>query len=157
MSNLPRTAYLEQLLRNDPTSYERVPADLAQARLILVRIADEELLAVMLLSRQAYRSGLDSLHRTAHTSAYDAARKGVDAVLLALGVRCSRAAGHVGTVKAAAAVLPPPPESRARNVQAFARARLVRHEDEYPRAPETSTVSLRERRFQTKLLRTAGC
>jgi hypothetical protein len=36
----------------------------------------------MLQSWQAQRAVLESLHRTAHTAAYDAARKAVDAVLL---------------------------------------------------------------------------
>jgi hypothetical protein len=147
---LPRPAGLNELLVARAHWYDRLPPNIEQARLIATRLRDEELLAVMLQSSHAYRSNLPSLHRTAHTLAYDAARKAVDAVLLAAGIRPSREGGHIATVTAAAAILQPPPASRTRNVQAFARARLVRHEDEYPRDPTTSVISLRERRFQTQ-------
>lgn len=93
---------------------------------------------------------LRALHRTAHTLAYDAARKAVEAVLLAMGVRISRSGGHHSTVAAAETILPPPPPSRRRNALSFARARNVRHEDEYPRQPTHATLTLRERREQTQ-------
>ena len=147
---LARPAALGQLLVAKAHWYDQVPANVDQARLVVRRIAEEELLAVMLQSTQAHRSSLPSLYRTAHTLAYDAARKAVDAVLLAMGLRPSREGGHIATVTAAEAILQPPPASRSRNVQAFARARLVRHEDEYPRDPTTSVIPLRERRFQTQ-------
>jgi hypothetical protein len=35
-------------------------------------------------------------------------------------------------------------------VRSFAQARLLRHEDEYPRAEDRSRIALRERRFQTQ-------
>lgn len=150
MKDLSRPEALEGLLRRRAAWYSQVPPDPEQARLILTRIAEEELLSIMLQSAQALRPGLESLHRTAHTLAYDAARKAVDALLLAMGVRTTRDGGHVATVTAAEAILVPPPPSRTRNVQSFARARQVRHEDEYPRDPATAMVSLRERRFQTQ-------
>lgn len=146
-----RPPALARLVHDDPR-FEEVPADPGGARALLARIAEEELLSVMLQSWQAQRAGLESLHRTAHTAAYDAARKAVDAVLLSLGLRTTRLAGHHGTVSAAEAILVPPPASRARNVRAFGQARLVRHEDEYPRADESSRITLRERRFQTQNL-----
>jgi hypothetical protein len=149
-NGLARPVGLDQLLVAKAHWYDRVPANVDQARLIVTRVADEELLAVMLQSTQAHRSSLPSLDRTAHTLAYDAARKAVDAVLLAMGLRPSREGGHIATVTAAEAILRPPPASRSRNVRAFARARLVRHEDEYPRDPTTSVIPLRERRFQTQ-------
>jgi hypothetical protein len=67
-----------------------------------------------------------------------------------MGVRVSRTGGHHTTVAAAEAILIPPPPSRRRNVLSFARARNVRHEDEYPRQPTQATVTLRERREQTQ-------
>ena len=151
MAEPSRPPALARLVQDDPR-FEEVPPDPARARALLVRIADEELLSVMLQSWQAQRAGLDSLHRTAHTVAYDAARKAVDTVLLSAGVRTTRLAGHHGTVAAAEAILVPPPASRTRNVRAFGQARLVRHEDEYPRAVECSRITLRERRFQTQNL-----
>lgn len=150
IDGLPRPAALDQLLVAKAHWYDRVPADVEQAGLIVARIGEEELLAVMLQSAAARRSNLPSLHRTAHTLAYDAARKAVDAALLAMGARPSREGGHIATVTAAEAILQPPPAARSRNVRAFARARLVRHEDEYPRDPTTPVISLRERRFQTQ-------
>jgi hypothetical protein len=67
-----------------------------------------------------------------------------------MGVRISRAGGHHTTVAAAEAVLLPPPPSRRRNALSFARARNVRHEDEYPRPTTHAGVTLRERREQTQ-------
>jgi len=151
MAEPVRPRELARLIQDDPR-FEEVPPDPERARVLLVRIADEELLSVMLQSWQAARAGPDSLHRTAHTAAYDAARKAVDAVLLAVGVRTTRLAGHHGTVAAAEVILVPPPASRTRNVRAFGQARLVRHEDEYPRSVESSRITLRERRFQTQNL-----
>lgn len=148
--SLPLMPELARLLQERPDWFDRVPADADSARMILDRVSAEELLAVMLQSWQARRSGVDSLHRTAHTLAYDAARKSVDAVLLATGVRTSRAGGHQATVLAAEVVLPPPPDSRRRNVLAFRQARFVRHDDEYPRPRTAGTVTLRERRSQTQ-------
>jgi hypothetical protein len=104
----------------------------------------------MVQSHHAYVAGLEALHRTAHTLAYDAARKSVDALLMALGLRVTRLGGHHTTVAAAEALLLPPPPSRRRNALAFARARNVRHEDEYPRPQGGASVTLRERREQTQ-------
>ncbi len=72
------------------------------------------------------------------------------ALLLAMGVRVTRSGRHHTTVAAAEAILLPPPPSRRRTVLSFARARNVRHEDEYPRRPTQATVTLRERREQTR-------
>ena len=150
MTPLQPTAELRALVRGRAEQFTSVPADLASARQQLVRIEQEELLAVMVQSYQAYQANIDALHRTAHTLAYDAARKAVEAVLLAMGVRISRVGGHHTTVAAAEAVLLPPPPSRRRNALSFARARNVRHEDEYPRPTTQSGVTLREWREQTQ-------
>jgi len=147
---LQPTAELGALLRERADQFASVPADPDSARQQLRRIQQEELLAVMVQSHHAHQAGIDALHRTAHTLAYDAARKAVEAVLLAMGVRVSRSGGHHSTVAAAETVLLPPPPSRRRNVLSFARARNVRHEDEYPRQPTHATVTLRERREQTQ-------
>ena len=153
MTPLQPTAELRALLRERADQFASVPADPDSARQQLLRIEQEELLAVMVQSHHAHHAGIDALHRTAHTLAYDAARKAVEAVLLAMGVRISRSGGHHSTVAAAETVLPPPPPSRRRNALSFARARNVRHEDEYPRQPTHATVTLRERREQTHQLR----
>lgn len=150
MTRLQPTSDLRALMRERADQFASVPADPDSARQQLVRIEQEELLAVMVQSHQAFHAELDALHRTAHTLAYDAARKAVEAVLLAMGVRASRTGGHHTTVAAAEAILIPPPPSRRRNVLSFARARNVRHEDEYPRQPNHATVTLRERREQTQ-------
>jgi hypothetical protein len=150
MSPLEPTVELRSLVSERVEQFTSVPADPDSARRQLVRIEQEELLAVMLQSHQAFHADLDALHRTAHTFAYDAARKAVDAVLLAIGIRVTRQGGHHTTVAAAEAILLPPPPSRRRNALAFARARTVRHEDEYPRGSTRATVTLRERREQTQ-------
>jgi|GEM_PF-4340203 len=137
-------------MRERAEQFTSVPADPDSARLQLARIEQEELLAVMVQSHQAFLANIEGLHRTAHTLAYDAARKAVDAVLLAVGVRVARSGGHHTTVAAAEAIFLPPPPSRRRNVLSFARARNVRHEDEYPRRPAQATITLRERREQTQ-------
>lgn len=137
-------------MRERVEQFTSVPADPGSAKQQLARIEQEELLAVMVQSHHAYHADIEALHRTAHTLAYDAARKAVDAVLLAMGVRVTRSGGHHTTVAAAEAILRPPPPSRRRNALSFARARNVRHEDEYPRQPMRATVTLRERREQTQ-------
>jgi len=150
MTSPQPTVELHALIRERAEQFASVPADPDSARLRLARIEQEELLAVMVQSHQAHRANIEGLHRTAHTLAYDAARKAVDALLLAMGVRVTRSGGHHTTVAAAEAILLPPPPSRRRNVLSFARARNVRHEDEYPRRPTQATVTLRERREQTQ-------
>jgi hypothetical protein len=137
-------------VRERTDQFSSVPADPDSARRQLVRVEGEEMLAVMLQSHQAHVADIEALHRTAHTLAYDAARKSVDAVLLAMGLRVTRLGGHHTTVAVAEAILLPPPPSRRRTALSFARARNVRHEDEYPRPHGRSTVTLRERRDQTQ-------
>lgn len=150
MSPLQPTTELRVLLRERADQFTSVPPDPESARQQLIRIEQEELLAVMVQSHHAYHAGIDALYRTAHTLAYDAARKAVEAVLLGMGVRISRSGGHHTAVAAAEMFLLAPPPSRRRNALSFARARNVRHEDEYPRQPAQATVTLRERREQTQ-------
>lgn len=138
--------------RAHPTWFEAVPADPRTAEQIVERIVAEELLAVMVATTSAATAGHEGLHRIAHTAAYDAARKSVDAVLLADGWRVTREGGHVATVRAAESLLVPPPGSRTRNVDAFRRSRNVRHDDEYPR-PERAgrpPIQIAERRPLTQ-------
>ncbi len=150
MSSPQPTPQLRALVRERTDQFSSVPADPDSARRQLVRVEGEELLAVMLQSHHAHLADIEALHRTAHTLAYDAARKSVEAALLAMGLRVTRLGGHHSTVAAAEAILLPPPLSRTRNALAFARARNVRHEDEDPRPHGRATVTLRERRSQTQ-------
>ncbi len=147
---IARPPALTSLLRQHPSWYESVAADVDYATTLLDRIVGEELAAVMAQTAAAITTGNDGLHRTAHTLAYDAARKAVDAVLLSMGLRVSRDGGHVATVEAAIALFEPPPASRERNTDAFRRSRRVRHEDEYPRQSARPPLTVRERRPLTQ-------
>lgn len=120
--------------------FERVPADEAFARDVLEHVANdgEVLLFAAVSGRWA----------KAHTLSYDAARKSVEALLLARGWRVSSRRG--GAHQAVAAVvdawlgsaLPPGP----RIARKFTAAVVARHSEEYPhpRDPARTDRELRE-------------
>lgn len=77
---------MDDLVGRQPTWYDAVPPDPNHAKAVLERLLEEEVVAVLTQTATAITGNLDGLHRTAHTLAYDAARKAVDAPVGGLGV-----------------------------------------------------------------------
>jgi hypothetical protein len=78
----------------------------------------------------------------AYTALYDAARKGLTAVLENQGLRPTTTGGHVAPYKAVMAQLHPPAGPKLRP---FDRMRRARHQAEYPdfRSPEITVSDVR--------------
>lgn len=115
---------VEHLCTHDPR-FERVPADAVFARRVLDELAEDG--KIMLYA------AVNGRWAKAHTLAYDAARKSVEALLLTRGWRVtSRGGGHQATVAIVdtwlGSAAPPGP----RIARKFAAAVVARHSEEYP-------------------------
>lgn len=120
--------------------FERVPPDEAFARDVLEQVAEDGEVVLFAAGRGRWAK--------AHTMSYDAARKSMEALLLASGWRVTSRRG--GAHQAVAAVVdawlgsaPPPGPRIARK---FAAAVVARHSEEYPhpRDPARTDRELRE-------------
>lgn len=116
---------VRDLLRDEERA-QRVPADLDYARQIVARVRDEELELALFAASRGHEAKVNTL-------TYDAARKAVEALLLAAGWRVRAAPGAhslVGEVVDAwlGSADDPGPRIAAR----FSAARKARHDDEYP-------------------------
>lgn len=75
----------------------------------------------------------------AHTSAYDAARKSVEAVLLSRGWRAGGAGGgHLAVGEVVEVWLSEAPDPGPRIARKFAASHIARHQDEYPHPKDRS-------------------
>jgi hypothetical protein len=113
------------LLERDERA-ERCPPDPTYAELVLERILGEEIEDVLHAAAQARWT-------KANTYSYDAARKSIEAWLLACGWRIRAAAGaHAAVGEVAHAWLRPDAQAGPRIAASFAASRKARHDDEYP-------------------------
>lgn len=127
-----------KLIDGNRTIFQAVPPDPTYAIEVLDGVVESELDLVMV-----------GTHRGRHTKsltlAYDAARKTVEAVMLASGVRVGRGEGGHRAVTDFAEGEFIDSTAEQRDARAFATARIARHADEYPRPGdvERSTNELR--------------
>ena len=106
--------------------FERVPADPDYAERVVEDLADGECdLALYAATRQRWSK--------VNTLTYDAARKAVEALLLAAGWRVRPVAGaHAGVGEVVHLWLGTQPPPGPRIADKFAASRKARHDDEYP-------------------------
>lgn len=116
-----------------------MPPDVAFARRLLDDVVESELDLVMVATHR-------SRHRKAATLAYDGARKAVEAVMLAMGLRVGRGEGAHAAVVDFAETEFVASAAEQRDARGFATARIARHADEYP-AP--SDVERSEQELRT--------
>lgn len=130
---------VEQLCGEDDR-FDRVPADEDFAHDVLEQVADDG--EVVLFAAASGRWA------KAHTLSYDAARKSVEALLLARGWRVTsrRGGAHQAVAAAVDAWLSPAPPPGPRIARKFAAAVVARHSEEYPhpRDPVRTDRELRE-------------
>lgn len=114
------------LVASAPQRYESVPPDPDYAGEVVEEVVRSELDLVMVgTDRGRYAKAL--------TLAYDAARKSVEALMLAMGLRTGRGEGsHLAVTDLAEAEFVDSSAER-RDAGGFASARIARNADEYPR------------------------
>jgi hypothetical protein len=134
----PSTAV--ERLCSDDARFERVPADEEFARRVLDQLADDGEVWLFAAARSHWPK--------AHTLSYDAARKGVEALLLTRGWRVTgrRGGAHQAVVAVVEAWLSTAPPPGPRIARKFAAAVVARHAEEYPhpRDPARTDRELRE-------------
>lgn len=127
-----------EFLTTDPR-IERCPDDVSYASMVLQRIVDEE-------CEDALHAAAQGRWRKANTYSYDAARKSLEAWLLANGWRVRATAGaHAAVGEIVARWLGSSPAPGPRIARTFAAARKARHDDEYPSptAPQRTDREMR--------------
>lgn len=130
------------LLRSDDR-FEEIPRDVAYAE----RVVDAVLVAECEVALFAAARGQWA---KANTLTYDAARKSLEALLIAHGWRLRAVAGaHAAAVEVVQAWLYDQPDPGPRIAAKFSSARKARHEDEYP-DPRTRTRTEDELRALTQ-------
>lgn len=122
---LARRPEVRELVASSPARYSDVPADPDFSVRMLDDVSMSELDLVMLATARG-------LHRKAVTLAYDGARKAVDGVMLAMGLRVGRGEGaHAAVVDFAETEFVETPAEQ-RDARGFATARIARNAEEYP-------------------------
>ena len=105
---------------------QRCPPDSGYASTVLENIIDNE-------CEDALHAAAQDRWQKANTYAYDAARKAVEAWLLATGWRIRPVAGaHAAVVDVVDRWLEPAEDPGPRIARSFGAARKARHDDEYP-------------------------
>lgn len=123
---LPRRPEVQALVAAQPARYEDVPPDPTFCVRLLDDVTRSELDLVMFATSRG-------LYRKAVTLAYDGARKAVDGVMLAMGLRVGRGEGaHAAVVEFAETEFVDSP-AETRDARGFATARIARNAEEYPR------------------------
>lgn len=122
---LERRPQVRALVAAQRARYSDVPADADFSVRLLEDVSTSELDLVMIATARG-------LHRKAVTLAYDGARKAVDAVMLAMGLRVGRGEGsHTAVVDFAETEFVDTPAEQ-RDARGFATARIARNAGEYP-------------------------
>lgn len=140
---------MQRLVAAQAQRFVDVPADPSFSVRLLQDVAASEFDLVMVATGRG-------LHRKAVSLAYDGARKGVDAVMLAMGLRVGRGEGaHAAVVTFAEAEFVETPAEQ-RDARAFATARIARNAEEYPQPADVERSEAELRAMAQACARLAG-